>query len=120
MLIRSPVGHCQLAMWVQIWSESIIAGSDASCLPTLPPSSSLAVIQSNVTGTLQSCQPWGLKITGGQKPYSVVLPATQSNVTVITLGQEDDTLTYINRAPPNSTFVGECQAFIQKTFFNLN
>ncbi|KAK0200446.1 hypothetical protein DFS33DRAFT_157345 [Desarmillaria ectypa] len=56
-------------------------------------------VTSNVTGDLQPCQPWGLRIKGGIPPYNISLVQTNSPVVtnVTTLG-DDDAYTYINRA----------------------
>ncbi|THG95943.1 hypothetical protein EW026_g5799 [Hermanssonia centrifuga] len=82
------------------------AGSDTSCLPTNPATSSLASIQPNVTGTLTTCQQWGLTIEGGKKPYTVVLSALNSPViTNVTMGPDDDVFTFPDRADPNTSLM---------------
>ncbi|KAI0791341.1 hypothetical protein C8Q75DRAFT_73715 [Abortiporus biennis] len=81
---------------------NITAGSDQSCIPTQLPTSSLVSIKPNVTDSLTTCQPWGLTLSGGTKPYQVVLAAKGSPViTNVTMGARDDVLTYPNRADPN-------------------
>jgi hypothetical protein len=83
-------------------------GSDTSCLRTSPPATSLASIEPNVTTNLATCQPWGLTVSGGQKPYTLVIIETHAaTITEVTLGPEDDTLTYINRADPNWQIIGK-------------
>ncbi|GJE96422.1 hypothetical protein PsYK624_126190 [Phanerochaete sordida] len=76
---------------------NIAAGSDISCL--LPSSPPVVTVQANVSDNLSTCQPWGLTITGGERPYTVVLSQLQSStITVVTMSDDDDTFTYINRA----------------------
>lgn len=97
-----------LIMYDWIVVDSLTAGTDTSCLPNKQSSASLPTIQANVTNTLDTCEPWGLHVTGGQKPYTIVLVETHSDtVTKVTLGSEDDTLTYVNRADPNWHLMGE-------------
>ncbi|KAJ6467922.1 hypothetical protein C8R45DRAFT_876409 [Mycena sanguinolenta] len=63
-------------------------------------------IMSNVTDTLTTCQPWGLAIQGGTPPYNVTLAALNaSDVTNATLGPNDITFTYINRAEANTQMI---------------
>ncbi|KAI0819765.1 hypothetical protein BC628DRAFT_964066 [Trametes gibbosa] len=80
-------------------------GKDTSCL--IPdPTPSTPRITPNVSTELQTCQPWGLTITGGTKPYSVTLGQLNSGViTNVTMGPLDDVLTYINRAAPNEPLI---------------
>lgn len=86
------------------------AGNDTSCLYTPPDSSTLASVHPNVTDTLTTCEPWGLTITGGKKPYTVVLSATNSPVTTnLTMGAQYDVFTYPDRADPNGQLMGEYQ-----------
>ncbi|KIP04190.1 hypothetical protein PHLGIDRAFT_76352, partial [Phlebiopsis gigantea 11061_1 CR5-6] len=67
----------------------------------------IATLSSNLTDTLSTCQPWGLTVQGGQKPYTIVLSAVNSRViTNITMGPEDSLLTYIDRADPNGQIMG--------------
>lgn len=84
-------------------------GSDTSCIPTSaskPPT--IAQITPNVTDKLETCQQWGLTVSGGQKPYQVVISALNSPlITNITLGPNDDVLTYINRGTPNEALMGK-------------
>ncbi|KAF7378227.1 hypothetical protein MSAN_00247500 [Mycena sanguinolenta] len=83
---------------------TVIEGA-TECLPPAiarPP----FTITSNVTDTLTTCQPWGLTIHGGTPPYNVTLAALNaSDVTNATLGPHDITLTYINRAEPNTQMI---------------
>lgn len=99
------------ALLVLTWnlvSHLQLAGSDTSCIPPTPSGSSVAKITPNVTTTLTTCDPWGLTITGGKKPYTIVLSALDSPViTNSTMGAEDDVYTYIDRADPNAPLMGE-------------
>ncbi|KAJ3523914.1 hypothetical protein NM688_g8648 [Phlebia brevispora] len=77
-----------------------MAPGNTSCLPTPP--SNPPVIHANVTDTLTTCEPWGLTITGGTKPYQIVLSALNSpTITNSSMGPNDDVFTYIDRADPN-------------------
>lgn len=83
------------------------AGNSQSCLYTPPPASSLASIEPNVTDVLTTCQPWGLTVKGGTKPYQIVLEALNSPViTNVTMGPDDDVFTFIDRADPNGYMMG--------------
>ncbi|KAI0084380.1 hypothetical protein BDY19DRAFT_535709 [Irpex rosettiformis] len=84
---------------------NITEGTQTSCLPAstdalLPPA--IPSITPNVTGKIETCQPWGLTISGGTKPYLILLAALNSPVvTNVTMGGNDDVFTYIDRADPN-------------------
>lgn len=81
---------------------NVTAGSSTSCLPQPPPDITDFAIHPNVTDALTTCDPWGLNVTGGQKPYTIVLSALNSPViTNATMGPDDDVLTFIDRADPN-------------------
>ncbi|TDL23398.1 hypothetical protein BD410DRAFT_681132, partial [Rickenella mellea] len=77
-----------------------IAGSSTACVPPKP-AVNITVVQ-NVTGTLFTCKPWGLRVYGGTLPYTISLAALSSTlVTNVTLGPHDDVFTFIDRADPN-------------------
>ncbi|EKM55034.1 uncharacterized protein PHACADRAFT_208564 [Phanerochaete carnosa HHB-10118-sp] len=77
----------------------VTAGSDTSCLSAPSPSS--AVLQANVSDSLFACQPWGLAVTGGKQPYTVVLSQLDSAAIIVaTMEDGDDVFTYINRGDP--------------------
>lgn len=79
--------------------------SRSSCLPADP--QDVPVITPNVTESLSTCEPWSLKITGGKKPYTIVLTAFNSTtMTNVTMKLTDDTYVYINRADPGSPLMG--------------
>ncbi|KAH8105354.1 hypothetical protein BXZ70DRAFT_904557 [Cristinia sonorae] len=82
---------------------NVTAGSSTDCIPAKPPASLLATIKPNITDSLTTCQPWGLTISGGTKPYQVILSARNSPViTNVTMGADDDVFTFIDRADPNT------------------
>ncbi|EEB96913.1 hypothetical protein MPER_03864, partial [Moniliophthora perniciosa FA553] len=64
------------------------------------------VISANVTTSVNTCDPWGLRIRGGVKPYNITfLQINSPIVTNVTLGPNDDAFTYINRGDPGKLFV---------------
>ena len=72
----------------------------------------MAAIEPNATQSLATCEPWELKISGGERPYTILLAETHAGtITEVTLGVEDDTLVYNNRADPNWQLMGK---FLQK------
>ncbi|GJE96426.1 hypothetical protein PsYK624_126230 [Phanerochaete sordida] len=80
---------------------TVTAGSDTSCLSNIP--SSGAAIQPNVSTTLNTCDAWGLTLSGGKTPYTVVIAQVQSNtLTVVTMDKDNDLLTYVNRGTPGA------------------
>lgn len=83
-----------------------LAGATETCHST-PNQANLATIVPNVTNSLETCQLWGLKITGGQKPYTVVISSLGATLTTnVTMGINDDVLTWPNRASPNGEVMG--------------
>jgi len=83
---------------------TVIAGQSSQCLP--PPPNPDFTVTSNVTDVLNTCQPWGLRVTGGVPPYNVTLVALGSPViTNVTIGLGDDIFTYINRADPGTSLM---------------
>ncbi|GJE96424.1 hypothetical protein PsYK624_126210 [Phanerochaete sordida] len=77
------------------------AGSNTSCLQSLPSSS--AIVHANISAgnNLSTCDPLGITISGGQKPYTVFLAETDSPLLVVqTLSDDDDTFTYFNQYNP--------------------
>ncbi|KLO05617.1 hypothetical protein SCHPADRAFT_883672 [Schizopora paradoxa] len=78
---------------------TVVGSNDTSCLPS-PPSEKV-IITTNFTSPITSCQALGMQISGGKKPYTLTLTAVNSPVlTNVSMGAEDDTFTYINRADP--------------------
>ena len=77
----------------------------SDCLKT--DTSSSFTISTNGTDTLNTCDPWGIRLTGGTPPYTInfVAPNSPSATNVTTLGN-DDAYTYINRAAPDDVLIG--------------
>jgi len=77
-------------------------------MPKLP--DNLPRITANVTeSALNTCQEWGMTITGGTPPYSVQIMAEDSPVytNVTAPNTESDRFTYANRADPGRHMIGE-------------
>lgn len=85
----------------------MVAGSSTECVPAAlssPPAD--FKISTNVTDKLKSCDPWGISVSGGVKPYKITIVAANSPVaTNVTLAPGDDAFTYINRADPDTQMV---------------
>lgn len=82
------------------------AGASTSCQPPAPKDP--PVVHSNVTTAINTCDPWGLTVTGGVKPYNISLAAIRAPVvTNVTMGPGDDVLVYVDRADPGSQILGE-------------
>lgn len=103
--------YISFVMYHCITPVESIGGADRSCLPAIssdmqPPV--IPAITSNLTGTVETCQPWGLTISGGVKPYQIVLSALQSiTITNSSMGIDDDVYTYIDRADPGELLMGK-------------
>ncbi|KAI0084381.1 hypothetical protein BDY19DRAFT_909858 [Irpex rosettiformis] len=82
---------------------NVTAGTNTSCLfsnATQQPSS-IPTITPNITGTIQTCDQWGLTISGGKSPYQMVFSAVNSpTITNSSMALGDDVYTYANRADP--------------------
>lgn len=78
----------------------------SECLPS--PDEDSFTIRTNVTDTLNTCDPWGIRLSGGTPPYTVSFfaPGSPSVTNITTLGN-DDAYTYINRAAPDDMLIGE-------------
>ncbi|RDX44635.1 hypothetical protein OH76DRAFT_1307195, partial [Lentinus brumalis] len=75
------------------------SSGDTSCQPPAPKNP--AIVTPNVTTTIHTCEPWGLRVTGGVKPYQISLAALGSPVvTNVTMGPDDEVFTFIDRADP--------------------
>lgn len=60
-----------------------------------------------MTGTLETCDCWGLTIKNGTGPYTIVLSGIdQPVITTIPMDSGDDVLTWPNRADPNRELIG--------------
>ncbi|KIK64271.1 hypothetical protein GYMLUDRAFT_241448 [Collybiopsis luxurians FD-317 M1] len=59
-------------------------------------------VTANISSTVETCQPWGLRIKGGNPPYNVSFAQLNSPiVTNVTIPASMNGYTYINRATPN-------------------
>ncbi|KAH7107442.1 hypothetical protein BKA62DRAFT_764844 [Auriculariales sp. MPI-PUGE-AT-0066] len=79
---------------------TVLKGAE-DCMPKLP--DNLPRITANVSETtLNTCQEWGMTITGGVPPYSVQIIAEDSPVytNVTAPDTQTDRFTYANRADP--------------------
>lgn len=82
-----------------------VEGADTSCIGSPP--QNMPVVTANVTETLNTCDPWGLLISGGKKPYTLYLAAANaSTIMIIEMGENDNFYTYINRAAPDTILLG--------------
>ena len=82
------------------------AGQSTNCVIT-PSTAPNFTITSNITGSLATCQHWGLTINGGVAPYKITLASTGARVvTNVTLSSGDNHFTYINRAAPGAQLLG--------------
>uniref|UniRef100_A0A0W0F7W7 Transmembrane protein n=1 Tax=Moniliophthora roreri TaxID=221103 RepID=A0A0W0F7W7_MONRR len=83
-----------------------VEAGNSDCLPQIPDSSDFTV-SANVTSVADTCEPWGLRIKGGVKPYNLTLLQLNSAVvTNVTMGKDDDAFTFINRGNPGTLFAG--------------
>jgi len=84
---------------------TVTAGQTTQCIPAASTDAPFTVT-ANVTDTINTCQPWGLTITGGAPPYNVTFAALNSPViTNVTMGPTDDAFTFIDRADPNTQLI---------------
>lgn len=79
-----------------------VSDGDSSCLPS-PPSTNITLAANlSTSDPLETCELLGLRVFGGQKPYTISIAAVNSPVvTNVTLGGNDDVLTWPNRADPD-------------------
>ncbi|EDR06205.1 uncharacterized protein LACBIDRAFT_300446 [Laccaria bicolor S238N-H82] len=83
----------------------VTAGQTTNCVIT-PSTAPNFTITSNITGSLATCQHWGLTITGGVAPYKITLASTGARVvTNVTLPSGDNHFTYVNRAAPGAQLI---------------
>ncbi|KAF8193737.1 hypothetical protein BJ912DRAFT_229914 [Pholiota molesta] len=105
-LVLSVVDANGSAGGIQPRMFTVNEGMNTQCVttPTLTPA---FTITSNVTGDLETCQPWGLTVNGGVPPYIVTLGALGSPVvTNVSMPLGDNMYTFINRAAPNRQLIG--------------
>ncbi|KAH8827222.1 hypothetical protein DL96DRAFT_1710361 [Flagelloscypha sp. PMI_526] len=99
--------------------STVATGQNTNCIPsTLSSPPKDFAVSANVTTKIETCKPWGLRITGGVKPYKVTLLALNSPVTTnITMGPQDDGYVYINRADPGSQLFAAVSDFTGRFAF---
>jgi len=69
-------------------------------------------VTANVSGTIETCQPWGLRVVGGVPPYNLTMSELKSPViTNVTMPNGDDVFTYINRADPDLQLIAAISDF---------
>ncbi len=103
--LLSEVRHIPINALQSRFDAISLAGQSITCIQSRDPPT--FTVTSNITGDANTCDPWGLTIVGGVKPYNVTLAALSSPViTNVTMGGLDDRFTYINRADPNTILLG--------------
>lgn len=104
-LVRTAVAQSSWVVIDFIWR--VVPAGDTSCQPPAPKNP--ATVTPNVTTTIHTCEPWGLRVTGGVKPYQISLAALGSQFpTNVTMGPDDEVLVYIDRALPGQRLLGAC------------
>ncbi|KAJ6482134.1 hypothetical protein C8R47DRAFT_1197593 [Mycena vitilis] len=84
---------------------TVVTGQSTQCIPAADTGPAFT-ISANVTDTLNTCQPWGVKVVGGVPPYIITLAAVNSPVTTnATFGPVDDQFTFIDRADPKTQLI---------------
>jgi len=80
-------------------------GSTA-CLQPRANTTTRLEVSSDIVRDLNMCSPLNIRIDGGQKPYTVSLVPVKVAPTInITLGENDDSLFWVNLLLPNTTLV---------------
>ncbi|THH09966.1 hypothetical protein EW145_g1645 [Phellinidium pouzarii] len=84
-----------------------IIDGDSTCLPSAPSTGNLTLTANiSTSDPLETCQPLGLRVFGGQKPYNISIAALNSQVvTNVSLGGNDDVMTWVNRANPDTQLI---------------
>ncbi|KAJ6589093.1 hypothetical protein B0H19DRAFT_1102891 [Mycena capillaripes] len=91
---------------------TVVAGQTTQCVTPPDTKDPPFTVTANVTDTLNTCEPWGIKIKGGVPPYNVTLAAVNSPVvTNVTMTGADDRFTFIDRADPNSQLIAAVSDF---------
>ncbi|KAF7335113.1 hypothetical protein MVEN_02262000 [Mycena venus] len=60
---------------------TVVAGQSTQYIPAASNKSPFTV-EANITDTLTTCQPWGIKIKGGTPPYDLTLAAVNSPLVI--------------------------------------
>ncbi|ESK89415.1 hypothetical protein Moror_16190 [Moniliophthora roreri MCA 2997] len=83
---------------------TVVTGQSTNCI--VSGNSTDFTVSANVTTSVNTCDPWGIRIHGGVKPYNITfLQVNSPVVTNVTLGANDDAFTYINRGDPGKLFI---------------
>lgn len=98
--------------------HKVVVGSSTSCVVSVTDDEKDFILTSNVTGAINTCEPWGLRIKGGVKPYNVTfLQLGSPNVTNVTMGAQDDGFTYPMRGVPGMTMIAAVNDFTGRFAF---
>ena len=82
------------------------SGGSTACIQT--PNTPNLKLSANVTDQLTTCEPWGLTAVNGTPPYTIYLTAFGSKtITVVEMGDTDNTLIYPDRVEPNTKVIGK-------------
>jgi hypothetical protein len=78
---------------------TVVVGQTTECI--ISGNNTGFTVSANITDTVNTCQPWGLRIQGGVPPYNLSLAQVNSPVvTNVTIPNGLNGYTYINRATP--------------------
>lgn len=78
-------------------------------------------VSANVSDTVNTCQPWGLRIKGGVPPYNISFAQLNSPVvTNVTIPTGLDAFTYINRATPGYLLLGKARSSFLTIFLLIS
>ena len=114
-LLKHPIETTLVFNIVDSESKSVGNPQEVNVQATNGPKACLQP-QANVTNSLElltdirpgldTCSPLNFRINGGQKPYTVSLvPIDKAPAINITLGENDDSLFWVNLLPPNTTVI---------------
>ncbi|KAL0573949.1 hypothetical protein V5O48_008018 [Marasmius crinis-equi] len=83
----------------------IVSGSTTNCVVN-DDKRDFTLTSNSTSSTINTCDPWGLRIKGGVKPYNITFMQLNSPVvTNATLGQNDDAYTYRMRGDPGALMI---------------
>ncbi|KAF5378925.1 hypothetical protein D9757_008740 [Collybiopsis confluens] len=83
---------------------TVLTGQSTQCITRGNDTS--FTVTANVTESLETCQPWGLRIKGGIPPYNISFAQFSSPiVTNVTVQSPSDAFTFINRATAGFTLL---------------
>lgn len=90
-------------------SYTVVSGATAECV--VGSNTTDFTVSANVSDTVNTCQPWGLRIKGGVPPYNVSFAQLNSPVvTNVSIPAGFDAYTYIDRATPGYLLLGEARS----------